>query len=176
MIRAILDGRKTQTRRIVKPQPDRISFEFLRDVEGGKYGKPGDLLWVRESWAAPHAFDHLPPRLIPAGTNFHYRATEDGPSGLLWRSSIHMPRWASRITCELIDVQVERLQDISDEDVIAEGVRCDHDVGNSEYDRCDASPREHFAELWASLHGPGSWEANPYVRTLSFQTHFASEK
>lgn len=81
----------------------------------------GDRLYVRETWSAPHAYDHLPPRLIPKDARIHYAATEDR-GGLLWRPSIHMPRWASRITLEVTGVRVERLQDISEADALAEGV------------------------------------------------------
>lgn len=192
MVRAILAGIKSQTRRIVKPQPcERIDIaphgalawqtkrgQFLVSttatapqafIDYCPYGQPGDVLWVREKWAAPHAFDHLPPRLIPAGTHFHYRATEDGPSGLLWRSPIHMPRWASRATLEITDRRIERVFDITSDDVFAEGVRCNHDVGDSEYDKCSMSPQAHFYEAWESLHGPGSWDKNPFVWVLSFK-------
>lgn len=81
----------------------------------------GDRLYVRETWAAPHAYDHLPPRLIPQDARIHYAATEDR-GGLLWRPSIHMFRWASRITLEIVSVRVERLRDISEADALAEGV------------------------------------------------------
>jgi len=129
MVRAILDGRKTQTRRIVKPQPtgatswlphieasgfypDKISAKPERLV--CKYGQSGDQLWVRETWAKGET----------AGVA-RYRATDpqcdDTTSGLRWRPSIHMPRWASRITLRITDIRVERLQDISEDDARAEG-------------------------------------------------------
>ena len=194
MVRAILAGIKSQTRRVVKPQPDRISFEVLRDVEGGKYGKPGDRLQVLETWQyADWTEDGYPfIRYRADGTvklqdtipdDWSERLTDiwadlsdsdnyniDGRAAdRRWRAPIHMPRWASRITLEITDMRIERLQDISHDDAIAEGVRCNHDVGNSEYDRCSMSPQAHYYEVWESIHGAGYWEVNPFVWVVSFR-------
>jgi len=181
MVRAILDGRKTQTRRIIKPQPKFVP----RWLDEGHwyglrcpYGEPGDRLWVRETWAAPHKYDALPPRLIPVGTNIHYRSTWEGPCGLRWRPSIHMPRWASRVTLEITNIRAERLHDISWDDALAEGIdrlvdRYDEpDVwrdysseGPPEY---TSDPIESYATLWESIHGSGAWDKNPWVWVLEF--------
>ena len=208
MVRAILDGRKTVTRRIVKPvkfypdfgravgqvggvwrygspaalglreRGDHWSVVLKGDVlqrmctseaygwgagAGCPYGVPGgDRLYVRETWAAPHAYDHLPPRLIPQDARIHYAATEDR-GGLLWRPSIHMPRWASRITLEITGVRVERLQGISEADAIAEGVR------NSLHLPGGRFARENFEHLWWTINGDGSWESNPWMWVIEFK-------
>ena len=122
----------------------------------------GDRLYVRETWSAPHAYDHLPPRLIPKDARINYAATEDR-GGLLWRPSIHMPRWASRISLGITSVRVERLQDISEADAIAEGVR------NSLHLPGGRFARENFAHLWWTINGDGSWESNPWVWVIEFK-------
>ena len=185
MIRAILANTKTQTRRIFKP--DRMTWDAngrytTHAMRGGElsitgsgpfkpsswlhycpYGQPGeDRLYVRETWAAPHAYDHLPPRLIPQDARIHYAATEDR-GGLLWRPSIHMPRWASRITLKVASVRVERLQDISEADAIAEGVR------NSLHLPGGRFARENFEHLWWTINGDGSWESNPWMWVIEFK-------
>lgn len=195
MVRAILEGRKTQTRRIVKPQP-RAEMRPVFELASGKpqkdspYGKPGDRLWVRETWGVYHSVkswtdcgyeydgDFIKGPLqgkTYSRTNTSdregvnefvvYRAdgvTEDGDT---WRPSIHMPRWASRITLEVVSVRVERLQDISNDDAIAEGIDTvwRGDNGPHEFDQVP-----HFRTLWESINGPGSWDANPWVWCISF--------
>lgn len=171
MIRALLAGTKTQTRRVAK----------IDDVVHGKpvqwvsvapcttgimevrcpYGEPGDHIYARETWAAPHAYDHLPPRLIPQDARIHYAATEER-GGLLWRPSIHMPRAASRITLEITGVLVERLQEISRGDAMAEGCPFPNMAQGDD-------PRKWYAELWEQINGPGSWDANPWVWVLEFR-------
>jgi hypothetical protein len=189
MVCAILDGSKTQTRRVVKMPPDFEQFTHLRSAQGAEapkntfiaywleygkeesggtffrcpFGKPGERLWVRETWAAPHGFDAWSPRDIPKGARIYYSATADlkgpfGVGGLRCRPSIFMPRWASRITLEIADVRVERLQSISDDDARAEG-----------YDGSHAFPREWFARLWERINGLGSWKANPWVWVVEFR-------
>jgi hypothetical protein len=171
MIRAILDGQKTQTRRITKEfdgfqDMDKLLARFPNQ-QGCPYGKPGDRLWVRETWAAAHDFDAFSPREIPKGTRIYYSATADlkgpfGVGGLRCRPSIFMPRWASRINLEITAIRVERLQSISDADALAEG--------------CSADDMKHgdslsgvYARLWQSIHGPGSWNANPWVWVVEFR-------
>ena len=202
MVRALLAGTKTQTRRVVKPQPSNgWAFEtppvfgwitsthtkrgrfgaFLRrgigtdfpeiDLIPCPYGQPGgDRLYVRETWAAPHAYDHLPPRLIPKDARIHYAATEDR-GGLLWRPSIHMPRWASRITLEITGVRVERLQDISEADAVAEGCKPIRPelVQDGLIVRPGRSAVEEFRLVWEQIHGGGSWEKNPFVWVVTFR-------
>ena len=176
MVRAILDGRKTVTRRIVKARDLEWMdvHQGLREPDNAErcpYGQPGgDRLYVRETWAAPHAYDHLPPRLIPQDARIHYAATEDR-GGLLWRPSIHMPRWASRILLEVTGVRVERLNDISKADAIAEGAPPSHpsiDRVSAEYGHADFS-RSWYAQLWDQINGAGSWDANPWVWVIEFK-------
>ena len=197
MVRALLAGTKTQTRRIFKP--DRMTWDAngrytTYAMRGGElsttgsgpfkpsswlhycpYGQPGeDRLYVRETWAAPHAYDHLPPRLIPQDARIHYAATEDR-GGLLWRPSIHMPRWASRITLEVTGVLVERLQEISYEDARAEGVEFWRNDGTlTELPPC-SEHRYAFEDLWTSINGADSWNANPWVWVVSFRRLDAKE-
>jgi len=178
MIRAILEGWKTQTRRIVKPckckdslcelAPHEIAGEINRGhYRNCPYGKPGDRLWVREN------FLQLMHGQVTDG-RVKYCASIDPRStgtpkndGYWWRKrpSIHMPRWASRITLEITDVRVERLQDISSADAKAEGVATP-DLN----DWCDDSKWvSQFAWLWRSINGPDSWDANPWVWVIEFK-------
>ena len=194
MVRAILDGRKSQTRRVVKPQFDHdaepcevlaTTIEGWADYQGHsglwahegdpgettvkfQYGKTGDRLWVREAWKALAEYDHLAPRDIPVGTDISYPATYDG-----WvsrgRPSIHMPRWSSRILLEIVRVRVERLQDISEADAVAEG--CPGCLGpNPDFpDEWDPTPQEEFCDLWKTINGAESWNANPWVWVVEFK-------
>lgn len=141
MVRAIQDGRKTQMRRVVKPPPTElwdprerrsvwrwqpkdydINLEHLNQCLLGKlcpYGQPGDRLWVRETHrqlSGPDWGEHQ------RGAPLEYKADGVYPSAIPWRSPIHMPRWASRITLEVTEVRVERVQGISEEDAVAEGL------------------------------------------------------
>ena len=162
MVRAILDGRKTQTRRVVKPQPDwirpRVSDDGIAHgycgsgpTDGIKcpYGTVGDRLWVRESWA----------KSGEVGDATEYRADNPDPIGAKWRPSIHMPRWASRIDLEITGIRVERLQEISERDAMAEG--CEY-LTNS-------VARSNFVKLWISINGQDSWSANPWVWVIEFK-------
>jgi hypothetical protein len=132
MVNAILDGRKTQTRRLKglnKPHKSKPDIVHKRDENGEwiqflrcPYGQPGDRLWVRETWATPGNWDEIKPSELIEYPGFNtdliaYRATENyGDAYFKWRPSIHMPRWASRITLEITEVRVEQLQEISLED------------------------------------------------------------
>ena len=166
MVRAILSGQKTQTRRIAKPALWPILDEALR-VNGHPchqflvgnipcpYGEPGDRLWVRET------FSHVP------GEGVAYRATNPELDGAPWKPSIHMPRWASRITLEITEVRVQRLQDISEDDVYAEG--CASGLRHDPF-ACDGTNDWCFPHLWDSINGgTHNWESNPWVWALSFQ-------
>lgn len=181
MARAILAGRKTQTRRIVKladfgrsdtpgylwtyrDRAGRMHDIRLTDALVAKccpYGQPGDRLWVRETWADGHSYD--------GKRHFAYRAdgVELHPSRK-WKPSIHMPRAASRITLEITGVRVERLQEISADDARAEGCP-DKPVPGAEQASVDAFAREWYADLWESINGPGSWYANPWVWVVEFR-------
>lgn len=196
MVRAILAGQKTQTRRVVKPQP--VPVGTLREidepgagqtfVENGvlrtparygsrpascPYGQPGDRLWVRETYALHHAWDECAPcvaeSVTPRPRVWHRADAPDAIDGRgRWRSSIHMPRWASRITLEVTAVRVERLHDISEADAEAEGVTAEPSNGLAD-SPVGLSAREAFADLWASINGPESWEARPWVWVVSFK-------
>lgn len=176
MVRAILSGQKTQTRRIAKltdaahvkePRGHRRWHPADPDAKNASpYGQPGDRLWVSEKF-----------RLIGEGPGdkvewfgrekIQYFADEDQSYIGKYRPSIHMPRWASRITLEITDVRVERLQDISEDDAIAEGVY----AGFLEYDNGEGTEtaKESFALLWNSLNGSGSWKSNPWVWVVEFK-------
>lgn len=187
MVRAILDGSKTQTRRVLSPQPDSdgwVEYGKLPSSAGSAYignatsggictrvvcpyGRPGDRLWVRETWAAVEwAY-----RDGTEGTRVLYCADEPSRNewrpeeGDRWRPSIHMPRWASRITLEVTNVRVERLQAISEDDVEAEGVGLTEWNGHPEWPRTAG-----FAELWDSLAKPGvRWADDPWMWVVGFK-------
>lgn len=184
MILALLDGRKTQTRRLAF-RPTKGSDPEARKKGGvaswsgfrpspWRKVQPGDRLWVRETWA-PSEFVH------GDGTRFFYRADadEDGtvpylisgtPSGggvgnariERWHSPMRIPRRASRITLTVTDVRVQRLQEISHRDCLAEGI---HPIGPEHHPDI---PRREFSELWNRLHGAGAWDRNPEVVALTF--------
>ncbi|EKA44661.1 hypothetical protein [Pseudomonas aeruginosa] len=188
MVRAILEGRKTVTRRVVTPQPDFLGsmvdpYTPFKTLDAGlharityPYGEPGDRLWVRETWG-------LQVRSYGGGAGefIVYRATnpdaiyckssEGREYPVKWKPSIHMRRHSSRILLEITAVRVERLQDISEEQAKAEGVR---DAGEGSFDVEDskhfaADPRESFASLWSSINGESSWDANPWVWVVEFK-------
>lgn len=188
MVRALLDGTKTQTRRVVKPQPPAICravylpFSQENNWQGyGKddlicwygecpYGVPGDQLWVRESFA---------PDPVQNSRLLAYRADMDAnQSGeIRWKPSIHMPRWASRILLQITGVSVERLQDISAEEAMAEGMHEFQLPTGSVfgYSRSGTpgpllgdTPVAAYYALWEQLNGAGSWEANPWVWVVEF--------
>lgn len=191
MVRAILEGRKTQTRRIVKPQPvggDCIVSKGmepewlvgqLRDSENAwrdlrcPYGKPGDRLWVRETWFNDAAFG-APIPVYRADGSFdeqfeRHRLGQVGP--FKWRPSIHMPRWASRLTLDVTGIRVERLQDITANDILAEGV-VDPEmtiiagVGVHHPDRL----RTEWIKLWDSINADRApWDSNPWVWVVEFR-------
>ncbi len=202
MVKAILDEHKTQTRRIIKPQPDSECRKVIYNpsayepdrgwyFQGGNmlkcpYGKIGDKLWVRETWA--HIDDYLgnDPGANALLSKCFYRA--DYPRGdnlddeiKRWKPSIHMPRWASRIDLEITDIRVERVQDISIDDAIAEGIESVDGVtgwykqyGTKEFEKCHPMtryPHSSFQTLWDSINvkqGFG-WESNPYVWVIEFK-------
>jgi hypothetical protein len=117
-------------------------------------------LWVRETWAA------MPGGPETKQNGVIYRSTDGG--NWTWKPSIHMPRWACRIVLEITEVRVQRLNEIIEEDAMAEGVR---EGVNGEY-WIDGlhwqRPTGAFRELWESINGAGSWDANPFVRAITF--------
>lgn len=200
MVRAILDGSKIQTRRVVKMKPhhqieqrdDGSPWPWMYDSERDAdwwmpcpHGQPGDQLWLREAYRFLAVHDHVPPREISGGPVW-YEAQDEVPFhpsefGKL-RPGMFMPRWASRITLEVTAVRVERLQDISEADALAEGIvprrigTGDHRTGTRVcYGlACDEAPWatsavQAYSYLWESINGPGSWDANPWVWVVEFR-------
>lgn len=196
MVRAILEGRKTQTRRVLKPQIYQTTSGawHVQGNGGGAFCKSesdarqvqldylkiteGDTLWVREAWRTLSKHDAVSPRDLPRVPIIGYDADyqiepNDGYRGK-GRPSIHMPRWASRITLKVTGVKVERLHDISEADAIAEGIYTDPtrpgkhwitEPGQFSF----SSPTKAFRALWSSINGTVSWEANPWVVAYSFE-------
>lgn len=178
-VRAILDGRKTQTRRPYKG----VSPTFYPSASGGCWGLPigekqkaplgtvGDRLWVRETFYWEEGSDKTIEQVA-------YRASNEMPPqvkamGCRWTPSIHMPRWASRIDLEITRVWVERVQDITEEDAKAEGI-VESEIGRlasrvlANYKMQTRAPAIlQFAELWKSIYG--TWDANPWVWAYEFR-------
>lgn len=210
MVKAIIDERKTMTRRIMKVQPESNQFGLRRIIasaersDTGKYhwtesnatgnhirsapfscpfGAVGDRLWVRESfyehgrWQGggydPEDSYFVSDKQVLYPADGIQRPSERKREDF-WRSrpSIHMPRWASRITLEITGVRVERLNAISQEDAHAEGMELtgwrptyyDPDSGGD-----FMTPYDNFAELWSSIYGAESWQANPWVWVVEFK-------
>lgn len=199
MVRAILAGTKTQTRRAMNPQPTpwadgwqlpdycaspESAFRDGAPIFKSKFGKPGDRLWVREAWAKWGRDDQCGEG--PSKTHEPIYRADGWPwdERDKWRPSIHMPRWASRITLEVTGVRVERLQDISEADARAEGASCrrissgDARMGLSDWwsfgtDRGEDiggafTAKQGYELLWESINGAGSWDANPWVWVIGF--------
>jgi hypothetical protein len=199
MVRALLDGRKTQTRRAVKVQPPEETREVITfhhpdprehywAFDGGSlldwaypcpYGEIGDRLYVRETWQhSNHPFGRY-----EADCAIFYRADYlDDPLGpdlerskdgirREWRPSIHMPRAASRITLEVTGVRVERLQDISEADALAEGVDPSGPVGYVPAMQKLGAARYQYANLWEGLNAKRGygWDVNPWVWVIEFR-------
>jgi hypothetical protein len=191
MVRALLGGRKTQTRRVLKPQPDTTS-DPCGDGEWGLLNRfgywapatdlrpyyPGDRLWVREAWRSAGCYDDLAPSAMGGDEPVRYEADafwqtwgwgDPLRSHGRYRHAWFMPRWASRLTLTVTDVRVQRLQDISEADAYSEGAArwgADGPAGSVHYTAC-----EDFARIWNSLHGPDAWAANPWVAALTFTVH-----
>jgi len=194
MVRALLDGRKTQTRRVMNPQPVFRSgnrtipnwWEFKNctwsdglqpfGIENHAPYQPGDVLWVKEVYAL-----HLDGKTVFYRADDEKKYETDGK----WQSPIHMPRWESRINLEVVGVKVERVQNITLADILAEGVsadicrKCEEYYGEIVKGRCEDAPcsergalAEAFVSLWDSLHKnrPGcDWDSNPWVFAYSFR-------
>ena len=213
MIRALLDGRKTQTRRVLNPQPFYNGYHFdgndilchcdelppselLRRIGKGRNAYTGSILedgpewltgmyvgyrlWVREAWShTGNGVWSIADARLSGRSGVIYRADDDRP-GCGWFPSIHMPREFSRLTLIVTDVRVQRLQEISEEDAIAEGVPL-IGRGNSLtaiYEGADGkatiSARDGFQRLWRTINGPGAWESNPWVAAYTFTVHKAN--
>ena len=208
MVRALMAGRKTQTRRVIKlngylpdfcggrgdredptcwgwEDPEHGDWVTLEKDPGQRMGwrdwrgayRPGDRLWTREA----HAFvpvsayrnslfvEQRPDPCDPIRAAIYREGFDRSTGSIRWRPSIHMPRWASRLTLLVTDVRVQRLQEISEADAVAEGVDA---VSMDDVPRQAAlSRRSDFAALWNSLHGPDAWDANPWCAAISFTVH-----
>ncbi|MFN3624401.1 MAG: hypothetical protein ACK4TP_10100 [Hyphomicrobium sp.] len=220
MVRANREGAKTQTRRILKPQPDPRCTEAFRGEDGiWRFSRPtarfpvsqsdddrnirfvvGDILWVREAWRTDVSFDHLSPkqieeRCIIAGYKRGWApiAYDAGGYSPSWgtndwhelgrkRASMHLPRWASRLTLEVTGVKVERLQDISEADAKAEGCDKAFLVTNMREAMAELASRVAgapstgtyrigYAKLWDEINGANSWDENPWVVAVIFKVH-----
>lgn len=190
MVRAILAGRKTQTRRPAKiitvggsilryPTPESVEQKHfaIANFSDGSFARPqyipGDLLYVRETWTQPENI-------------IYYRADEAAllPPGAKWRPSIHMPKWAARIWLRVTRVRVERARDITDEDAIAEGaqrfegllpcsIRGTRDkwsMGSpGSHSQCLSTARNAFGNVWIAIYGPESWDRNDWVWVYEFE-------
>ena len=192
MVRAILDGRKTQTRRLVKPQP--VYDDGLWELGGAGWSdshvtihpvpghslwerqpvQPGDVLWVRETW------QYIPESDVDGF--YVYAADREDPAEWKWRPSIHMPRKAARLFLQVMGVRIERLRDITAKDAFNEGTGKlfleDIAYGDKDYE-CDLDDeygmaREQFAWLWESTLKKDNlerygWWANPWVWVIEFE-------
>lgn len=177
MVRAILDGRKTQTRRVVKPQPEPGYIgHFGPGIPFGRtekrdercpYGYTGDWLLVREAFH-PYHWDRPRAAYRADGERQRVRTQIETYEIGRWKPSIHMPRWASRILLEIVSVRVERLQEIGEADCWAEGIDRMPDTRGWR-DRASEYPREAYADLWEQINGSGSWSANPWVWVVEFK-------
>lgn len=188
MVKAIMAGRKTQTRRALKPQPvdtfchatdgrlwQRFGVHGATSVPVETRFAPGDLLYVRETWKPHSLYDHIPPRAMPQVNVFYEADGKYSPSGSRARPGIHMPRWASRITLVVEGVRVERLQEISEDDAAAEGWPPEEERAKTGVAQIrDAYPIGWYAWLWDSINGAGSYAANPFVVAITFRPIFAN--
>ena len=189
MVQAILKGRKTQTRRKISPEiPDgkhtpwnhrdskvwqwqsgRANVNYKEDERQCPYGKPGDLLWVRETFAQEEIWDSIESKL-----EYLYRADYNDPL-VSYSPSIHMPKDAARIWLMIEDIRVERVQDISEADAIAEGIERISKNGLCSYKSyavkypAEVFPYVSFQTLWISINGDESWKANPWVWVIRYR-------
>jgi hypothetical protein len=199
MVRAILAGTKTQTRRVIKPQP--VEFELMKSCAGipqllidrCPYGASGTKLWVRETFAQIYNNDgcvHSEPYdTIKCSEckdcHIEYRSDTDNkhpgewPDDFdadaecpKWKPSIFMPRWASRITLEIVNIRVERLQNISEEDAKAEGITVEAGHMFKPFgDNGETKPYTHkqaYSALWDSINGESAWNKNPFCWVIEF--------
>lgn len=195
MIRALLAGTKTVTRRIVKDVPPKTSAWVVNPERDGKwwpadgydyvgdgipcpFGAPGDRLWVREAWRTVESLDELSPAQLLESVPVHYEADRAvrgvfrEPTGR-YRHARFMPRWASRIMLEVVSVRVERLHEITEDDARREGVDISKPwkmlVNGEPGDVHFFNHRDAFAHLWAAVNGGESWRANPFVWRVEFK-------
>lgn len=166
MVKAILDGRKAQTRRVIKSVAEGASWLILNWNDRTQYlipenkealitkcpyGQVGDRFWVRETWCLGDDLD--------GQEAIYYKASKPDIGEYIWKPSIFMPRWASRITLEITEIRVQRVQEITTDDAIAEGI-------DKHY-----FWRTGFQELWDKINAKRGyeWNANPWVWAISFK-------
>jgi hypothetical protein len=198
MVKAILEGRKMQTRRVITPQPVAMSFggiawrnmaygteangqPWLREiVKRCPYGQSGDHLWVRETWQAQNLdrqWWHEVRREERSSMNWAWTNPVERaylPTPPRWLPAIHMPRMACRITLEIVSVRVERVQDISGEDCVAEGIDALYEPDTNA--SADHYNRQTFAKLWDTINAKRGygWDVNPWVWAIEFKQVTAS--
>ena len=190
MVRALLEGRKTQTRRLAEKffpvkNPKAPKGTGVYKPTFWQKAKPGDRLYVRETFGVWHRGDSTPVRGQPYDPVTVYRADDEDPDiphDLLWepfrwRPSIHMPRWASRLTLVVTDVRQQKLKDIDIHDAAAEGLTSVMEQQTWWYSGVGKGNRRYemsvmaYKELWEHINGPGAWDANPEVVALTFTVH-----
>ncbi len=196
MVQAILAGRKTQTRRIIKPQPTidqesgyvfdgkhkkQYDIHSWKDqfLEDWSRWMPEDQIWVRESWSP----------VSPKCGEYYYKASDPAADSHKWKPSIHMPKVAARIWKEVISVKIERLHDINQDEAKAEGFACITKDGGRAYkygipdadglpgvdnigwpwQDWETNPVKAFEKLWYRINGEESWIANPWVWVIEFK-------
>lgn len=207
MVRAVLDGKKTQTRRVVKPSRHQKHYSDIKhghstpseynnmakiavdlkqaiDLDCCPYGKVGDQLWVRETFAIPQVYNAMSAieaqNVCPSPLSVLYRCDGENPnlSYLRWRPSIHMPRWASRIQLEITNIRVERVQDINGSDALSEGVAYyDPEKRTAQWKdylkdgEMVFTPQASFRSLWDSINAKRGygWDKNPWVWVVEFK-------
>jgi len=182
MVRQTLNGSKTMTRRMLKSPTDTARWA------------KGDLLYVREAWRTSASLDPVKPSSLAQGTRVSYEASDNAPASVLrgkLRPGMFMPRWASRLTLQVEDVSYERLQDITEDDALAEGIvenkvivgaachggrhieltgiRYFNPAGHP-HDEGHEDAISAFKDLWTGINGEESWEENPYVSVTTFKT------
>lgn len=176
-VKAILKGRKTQTRRVIKFQPEPNHIEEFKQTWQGlcPYGQVGDRLIIKETWATEKRYDHLKPSLIPDTAKIYYidKAIHKAGGYSLFtemgkvRSAMFMCRWMSRLTPPITEVRVERVQDITPEDCILEGLQ------KADYlqDIWRVTALSDFRNLWDSLNAKRGygWEVNPWGWVITFK-------
>lgn len=200
MVKAILDNRKTMTRRIIKEKiiddyydyDDWVSSVAPADIPSSRYYEKeffmmrnkyniGDVLWVRETWNTLHEFIKKPDYSVMDNSDFVYKANNNRIDK--WKPSIYMPKEAARIFLEVVNVRVERVQDISEKDAIAEGI--EPTITNTiaggtfypgqmyknylPYGYTDVYPKDSFRSLWSKINGEQSWNDNPWVWVVEFK-------
>ena len=207
-----LNGSKTQTRRVIKlphqnplgqwealpwggpnggrlrdgstvPAQMVIGHSRTGDIIGYPNGQPGDRLWVREAWRVIEGADSTPPRDLSPAHRIWFEADRLQQPGFgKFRPGMFMPRWASRTLLEITDIRVERLQDISEADAVAEGIRISSAARRSDacygiYECLMPDGKTHFNDsaydlyriLWEQINGAGSWATNPWVWVVVFK-------